>query len=186
MSDNHLPIEGAGREELKTLYSWTLEDAMQAQEEWAKGEHSPEARGPIFRWSDAQWLKKAGEYFLETGDKAAILEALSICSLSDLPIPKWCAKAYLKAYRSVRQYRAKSWDDAFGRPHPKNTKIGAKRDEREKEFILYDRVEEMKKKNPKTDKKTILERTGKELCIGEKLAEKYYYQVRARIKKILG
>lgn len=201
--DDHLPIEGAGREELKMFYTWTVEDAMRAQAIWERtgqlaltadsewtaevdlteDEDSSVAKGPLFRWDDALRLKTLGDKFMETGDKAAILEALAVCALSDLPIPKWCSMAYLNAYRSVRQYRAKSWDDAFGKPHPKNAKIEQRRDKREKSIPVYRRAEEMKLKNPKESWEKIYKKVGAEFGIGLKLTEKYHLEIRAQLRK---
>lgn len=205
MKEDYLPVEGAGREELKMFYAWSIEDAIRAQGEWEKTdrqavaagdsewtaqvglgeEENPSvAKGPLFRWDDAQWLKTLGDHFMATGDKDAILKALAVCALNDLPIPRWCSIAYLKAYRNVRQYRAKSWDDAFGQPHPKNAKIENRRDKREKEFLVYDRVREIKRESPNTPiDRNLFEDVGKEFCISGGLADQYYCGVVARLKK---
>ncbi len=43
--------------------------------------------------------------------------------------------SFLAAYRKVRQYKAKSWDDVFGNPHPKGAHLGARRQKRKKSRV---------------------------------------------------
>jgi hypothetical protein len=97
--------------------------------------------------------------------------------LNDLPIPAWLTLAYLQAFRDIYQYRAKSWDDVFGKPHPKGTHLDAKRQEWEKSILVYHRVKEILRNEPGTPIDGYLfERVGREFGIGGKtLTEKYYY-----------
>jgi len=175
---DHLPIEGPGRDDMMQLYSWTHDDAWQAQEEWEK-RYGPNiaGRGPFFRWIGATELKTIYEKY-RTGNCSAIMEALSICSLNSLPIPQWCEKAFLVSYRKVKFYKAKSWDDVFGRPHPKGMHVEAKRQELEKSYLIYRRIEQIKKEEPHTAiDGALFERVGKEFGVGGKtLTEGYYYR----------
>ena len=181
-----LPKEGAGRDELRRLYSWILEEALEAQRQWDKEEHAGEFEaGPLHRWLAAQELKDWYEAHRK-GHKGAILEAFYLCSLRSLPIPKWCSLAYLEAYRKVRHYKARSWDDVFGRPHPKNTKIEAKADERKKSVAVYNRILEMLQKEPETAiDDGLFEKVGKEFGLCKTLANRYYYKWKNRWKNKL-
>lgn len=180
----HLPIEGPGRDDMRQLYSWTFEDAWKAHEEW-EIKYGPNivGRGPFFRWVGAQELKELYDLY-QTKKNGAILEALHICSLNSLPIPRWCEMAYLAAYRKVRQYKAKSWDDVFGRPHPKNMKIDAKRDEREKGFKIYHHAKKALENDPSIAvDRSFFGKIGKDFGVGDSLAEKYYYEWKKRLNK---
>jgi len=86
--------------------------------------------------------------------------------------------AFLSSYRQVRHYRAKSWDDVFGQPHPKGIHLKTKRQEREKPHSVYRIIEQIKKEDPSTAiDGALFERVGKELGIGGKtLTENYYYK----------
>lgn len=195
----HLPNEGPGCDDLKQLYAWNFDDAVKAQDEWEA--KNTRGRGPLFRWIDAQHLKELyNEY--KAGNSAAIIEALYSCSMNSLPIPRWCEMAYITAYRKVRQYKAKSWDDVFGMPHPKGVHLDRKRLEWEKSLGVYLRIknindlnlfgnkeQEMEKGNPVRDHngrikwynpsaigENLFERVGKEFNIGKTLAEEYYYK----------
>jgi hypothetical protein len=178
----HLPIEGPGRDDMMQLYAWTFEEAWSAQEEREEryGPNLP-GRGPFFRWEGAQELKELHELY-KNGKRQMIIEALFVCALNSLPLPRWCEMAFLKSYREVRQYKAKSWDDVFGRPHPKKAHLGAKRQEREKSYLVYNRIRQIKKNDPSVAIDGHLFKTvGAELGIGGKtLTEEYYYKEKNR------
>lgn len=190
---DHLPIEGPGRDDLMQLYAWSFEDAMRVQAQWEKEHGAPfdehidgllrgkilqrTGRGPLFRWLGAQELKELYDLY-QAGNLQTITEALFVCSQNSLPIPYWCEIAYSAAYRKVRQYKAKSWDDVFERPHPKGTHLGTKRQEREKGISVYMRVKQIKEDDPSVAiDGWLFERVGKEFGIGGKtLTEEYYYK----------
>jgi len=178
---DHLPIEGQGRDEMKQLYSWDFEAALAEQEKW-KNEHTP-GRGPFFRWVGAQELKELYDNY-KGGNEKALTEALYTCSMNSLPLPRWCEMAFLSAYRKVRHYKEKSWDDVFGRPHPKHTHLEAKREEREKSFRVYLRINEIKQENPDTPiDGHLFETVGLEFGIGGKTkTEEWYYKYKNRLK----
>lgn len=173
----HLPTEGQGRDEMIKFYSWSFEDAWAAQEAWQGVDTHIKGRGPFFRWIGAGELQGLYEIYRK-GNKAAVIEALYVCSLNSLPIPRWCEMAYLSAYRKIKHYKAKSWDDVFGRPHPKGTHLETKKQEREFAFKVYNRIEQIKRDDPSTPIDGYLfERIGREFGIGGKtLTEGYYYK----------
>ncbi len=120
---------------------------MKAQKEWEnKCGSNIQGRGPLYRWTGAQELKELYDIY-RTRKVQAILEALFVCSLNSLPIPRWCEYAFLSAYRKVRQYKAKSWDDVFGRPHRKGIHLDRKRMEREKSLLVFNRIREVNQGN---------------------------------------
>jgi hypothetical protein len=179
-----LPKEGQGRDEMKKFYSWNFDDAWQAHEKMIKKSSEQISKGPFFRWLGAQELKDIYKIYRTEKNAALITEAIFTCSLNSLPIPCWCEMAYLDAYRKVRQYKARSWDDVFGQPHPKNVKLGAKADERKKSLLIFRRVKEILYINPsKAIDRSLFGEVGKEFGVGDSLAEKYYYQWNKRLNK---
>ena len=206
---NHLPIEGPGKKDLMQLYSWDFDDAQQAEKDWInKYGSNVVGRGPLFRWIGAQELKELYNAY-KSGEPAAIIEALYVCTLNSLPIPRWCEMAYLAAYRKVRQYKAKSWDDVFGQPHPKGVHLDRKQMEREKSFSVYRRIKEVndgnlfgnkekelvdgnqvrhsngriKWHNPSAIGEELFKRVGKEFNVGKTLAEEYFYKWKNKLEK---
>lgn len=136
----------------------------------------------MLREITGQYLLELEQAYNDTGDGALILEAIYLCSLRDLPLPGWVQKAYLSAYRKVRQYEAGSWDEIFGKPHPKGTHLEAKRERWEKQERVYFRVKEILRNEPKTPiDAALFERVGRELGIGSKTkTEQIYYEMKKR------
>jgi hypothetical protein len=185
IQEDYLPIEGAGREEFITFYSWSIDDALKAHEEWAKTNHHEAARGPFYRWVDALDLLELAEAFKKSGDNRILLQAISICALNDFVIPKWCSLPYLKAFRDVWHYRVKSWDDSFGQPLPKGSQISARSQKRAKRFGVYNRINDIKKKDPDTPiDRGLFEIVGREFCICGSLADEYYYSVKRQLSAL--
>jgi hypothetical protein len=67
-------------------------------------------------------LKNLGKAFA-AGDRMALFAAIRVCSNHDLPLPRWASAAYISAYDRVLNCELASWDDAFGRPYPKNVQL---------------------------------------------------------------
>ncbi|MFA7423552.1 MAG: hypothetical protein WCZ16_00710 [Desulfosarcinaceae bacterium] len=175
--DRFLPAEGAGREELRQLYNWTVEEAIEAQEEWRKADLGRFAVGPLFRWVAAQELLKIGQLYEKEKNPAFILRALFLCSFRSLPIPEWCEHAFVTSVRKVTRYKAKSWDDVFGKPHPKSTNLFAKRQRLEKAPLVYDRIRKIKRESPETPIDGFLfEKVGREFGIGGKTTTEEFYK----------
>jgi hypothetical protein len=168
--DEMLPV-GHGRDELLRLYKWTFADATRAQDE------ADETVGPYYhveRWMAAQDLRKAHAYYKD-GHKQAVIEALSFCLLYSLPIPAWCKYAFLEACDQVSNYEHKSWDDVFGRPHPKRTRLDSQRKMDDLGGRIYFRVQRMKTENPQTPiGRLLFEELEEEFGLKGGTAEKYY------------
>lgn len=155
---------------VEDLLKLTLEEALAMPQ----GHHH---RSVIARWTGAQSLVELEKAHNETQNPAIILEAIYHCTLNDFAIPEWCALAYLNAYRKVTHFKAKSWDDVFGRPHPKGTHLDARREELVQGHEVYRRINEIKAAEPETPiDEYLFERVGRELAIGgkTKVAKIYY------------
>lgn len=72
----------------------------------------------------------------EDGNKAAILKALHQCFLMNAPVPQWLRRAFLDTYEAVAGFRFVSWDQAFGRPHPKRTRPKARKQYRDLRYPI--------------------------------------------------
>lgn len=176
--------EGLERVDLKKLYAWDLDEALKAQDEYESlcGPDINEV-GPYFRWLASIKAEELYEVF-QSGDNSAILEAINICSSHSLLLPRWCQAAFGSAYGKVRGFEAKSWDDVFGRPHPKNVKIGAKYDEIRKGLPLYCRIIKIKRSDPtQAIDRLFFEAIGKEFGISGSLADRYYYTWKHKLER---
>lgn len=170
--------------DFEELSSMSIEDALWAQKNWKPKDKYD--RMPIARWEGAQNLKVLEKIYSESENLAAILEAVYYCALNDFTMPKWCALSYIKAFREVKDFRAKSWDDVFGLPHPKGRHLHAKRQKREKAFVVFNMISEIKQKNPdEAIDGALFEKVGRQLAIGGKtLVEEYYYSAKKIIEDI--
>jgi hypothetical protein len=183
IKDSYLPRIGSeGREELEMFFSWTFEDAYNAWKKWPhKDNASHGQRDPLTRWIDAHDLLSLAATYESTKENGIVLEAIFTCAMNGFAIPVWCAQAYIDAVRKVRHYRAKSWDDVFGKPHPQGTQLEAKKSELYKSPAVYNRVTEIKQRNPETPiDRSLFEKIGKEFGLSGSLAERYYYKIKKR------
>lgn len=70
-------------------------------------------------WPNAEHALEHERTRAEAGDKRAVLRAIYICSIYNMPMPDWTRRAFLAAYNAILNVDAKSWDDVFGRAFPK-------------------------------------------------------------------
>ena len=65
----------------------------------------------------------------EAGDMNALLDAVSLCALWKVVLPRWAVKALGDQIHRVNTYRVASWDDIFGKPLKKGQHLNAARKE---------------------------------------------------------
>jgi len=70
-------------------------------------------------WPDAEPALELERAKAEAGDKRAVLRAIYICSIYNMPMPDWTRRAFRTAYDAILYVEAKSWDEVFGRAFPK-------------------------------------------------------------------
>ena len=139
-------------------------------------------------WLEANRLKEAELSYGKSKDGDIILYAIFICLYNDFIVPEWCREAYVGAYWKIRSFKAGSWDDVFGRPHPKGTHLGAKRELHEKRYRVYWRIREILESEPCTPiDGHLFERVGREFGIGgkTKIAD-IYYKIKREIEDFSG
>jgi hypothetical protein len=116
---------------------------------------------------------------IESGRKELILKVMHHCLLMNRPLPDWLRWAFIKAYQSAYPYKRKSWDDIFGKPHPKGVHLEAKQKHFELRFPIWLRVQELARSGKKIDKR-LFEKVGKELGISGTTASEIYYEKESR------
>lgn len=190
----HLPTEGqdcknfteAEKKELKEynelMYACLIQkiyaENWGAQQRWESTHRgSRYLEGPLYQRIARINLEGLYDSY-QTGDKQALLEAMYLCMMHAIPLPLWCEKAFSSACKKVCTYKAKSWDDVFGRPHPKGTHLATKREEREKCLLVCNRIRQIQKENPSIPiDGQLFETVGKEFGIGGKTkTEGWYYK----------
>jgi hypothetical protein len=163
---------------------WTWEEA------WAANQLALE-ENPSRSWADptlphAQWFAlqqldvchknyEADPYYLMT--------AIRICANHQLPLPHWAANAYIKAYDTVNNARAKSWNSVFGNPFPKGQHLSAIRKKRILSVAVWNEITLIRKMNPETPiDESLFEEVGKKFCLGKTLAREYYYSEKKKFE----
>jgi hypothetical protein len=184
--DELLPsIAGPERDEMARLYSITEDEAVQCEVtgQWPEDIRPSHHRGPLLRWIGVQELRGLKQAHDE-GNAAAIMEALFTCATNSLAMPLWLEMALVRSYFEVRHYREKSWDDVFDRPHPKNIKIEAHRDKREKGIAVYLMVQELRRNDPSLAiDRGLFYDVGQKFGLSDSLAEKLYYETKNQLEK---
>ena len=201
ITEDCLPRKQLIPEDLETLYSWTIGDALRAKKEWKKNKkipplpdspsledlfeisespsESPSSESsdvPLEYFINAQSLKGNAWWFSRIGDKTVILESIAICARWGFPLPEWLAREFLKAYDDVTDKKLKSWDDAFGQPHPKGKHKGDLKKEYKDGFEVFKRVKEIVKTEGWPIDEHLFKRVGEELGVGGKtITAKFYY-----------
>ena len=133
-----------------------------------------EARHSAFRRVDPEGrLSKLEEAFVVYGIKEAVLPAMFLCVLNDLPLPEWLKKGFGLQYLRGMHGRLKSWNDAWGRPKTKAEYVRAFR-QRFKSAEAWDYVMEASSRGqPINDE--LFERIGRERGLGGREITKQLY-----------
>jgi hypothetical protein len=120
-----------------------------------------------------EYLEIAKQKF-EEGNKTVLLMAMHQCLLMKKPLPEWLRLAFIRAYQSATAFEIRSWDEAFGAPHPKGTHVEAKKQQAELRYPIALRV--ALRASGETVDKGLFEIIGSELGIGGTTASDIYYK----------
>jgi hypothetical protein len=160
------------RQKFVALPDWTPREAQEAQQKYIKAGGDPKSRNqPIYEWHTARHLLELRARF-EAGDKGVILRAVAECARMDKVMPEWLVQAFLTAWRDVIHYKAKSWDEVFGRAHPKGMNLRAARKKWTLKYAVQNAVNEESKKGRSINDELFAE-IGKRFNIGVTLAKEY-------------
>lgn len=166
-----------------------MTDSLRPEADWPKErviaatmEHkrlypdAPWRTRPHAIWRALQTVEHARRDY-EAGDPLALLGAVTICGEYGLLIPEWAAEALSSAFYRVEQFEAKSWDEAFGAPHPKGKHLDRARKSREKGPAIYARIMDIvhdENPTPPIDD-ALFERVGKEFGLSRSKANNLFY-----------
>jgi len=107
-----------------------------------EAEGKPSQTGPLFVAYAITRLEAERKNY-EGGEKMALLAAIRICALHELPLPDWTAKAFIQRYGEVLNCRTGSWDEAFGQPYP-GKHVPDLRQRRELRVMVPMRIKELR------------------------------------------
>jgi len=160
------------RQKFVALPDWTPREAQEAQQRYLQAGGDPKSRNqPIYEWFTARELLELRARF-ESGDKGALLRAVAECARMDKVMPEWLAVGFREAWLSVIHYEAKSWDEAFGRAHPKGMNLRAARKKWRLKYAVQNKVRELSDQGRAINDELFAE-VGKLFNIGVTLAKEY-------------
>lgn len=162
---------------------WTLEEAWAANQavlEENPGKPGSDPTLPFAQWAALHWLDDCRKNYEE--DRYQLMTAIRICANHNLPLPDWAADAFIKAYDTVNNARAKSWNTVFGNPYPKGTHLSALRKRRMKKFAVWNEITLILKTEPDIPvDEYLFETVGKKFGLGKTLASEYYYAAKQQL-----
>jgi hypothetical protein len=156
---------------------WSFDKVMMEHEQaMACGRSGPTM--PLFQWSALHDLDRLEARF-EAGDGFALLHAIRKCANHDLVMPHWVAQNYINRFDRVLHCKLASWDEAFGRPHPKGKHISDMRQRTELRLAVYLRIREIRQ----ADKSIAIDNNlfasvAADLGIKRSLCSELYYQAK--------
>lgn len=127
--------------------------------------------------------------FEKLGDKMAILSAIDVCAVNNIPLPTWLANAFAKKFCDVKAFKYSSWEEAFDPPHPKKGKRGAgpkvkaRQAHKELEIPVWLKIRELRGRGVKTTDNEIFKQAAKELKAAAGV-KKTSYLTPAAVKRV--
>lgn len=87
------------------------------------------------------------------GNKGALLEAVRVCLINDVPVPRWAVRAFSRAWWQTKMGPPlhKSWDEVFGRPHAKGEHLDRKMQARKFTWLVYGAMLDLRARHPRKD-----------------------------------
>ena len=179
---DYLPWKKDFNYDLEALYNMPEEQAQEEHKKWKAAQHKKTTvhqknsrldyyksidPGPLSAWYNAHYLRAIGELFEIGGERNKLLEALFICVTYGFALPKWLEIAFAEAYMDVSFKAAISWDEVFGKPHPKGTRATDEREKLFDAFLVWKGVIEMQEEGHSVDE-GLFSKLGRELGIGGK------------------
>lgn len=127
-------------------------------------------RGAVWQWSGAQELTGRREFYERNP-----LGGMAVCATHDLVAPDWLARAYLRGFDAVAGCRVRSWDEAFGTPHPKGANLAAQRRSRINRVEAVNAFDDLLQRDPgRPVDKALWEEIGRSIGEGATRAEELY------------
>lgn len=131
---------------------------------------------------EAKWRLCEEREAYESGERIALLGAINICAVHDLPLPEWAARAYLEGYRLALSGKVGSWDDAFGKPFP-GEKWTLRAHRRKTSWPVIHRIEELSN-NGEGIGTDLFHKVGKEFGVCKTNVDTLWSSYRNSVKEI--
>ena len=158
---------------------WTIEQVMEAHER-AEADGCEGRLLPLFRWIALGQIARLEKEFV-AGSGFALMQAIRLCANHDLILPPWVADGFIRGFDKALNYRVRTWDEAFGSPHPKGTNLFSARQRKAKRGRVFSRVTEILAADPKraVDDGLFAEVGAQpDIALSKTVCNELYYEVR--------
>lgn len=116
-----------------------------------------------------------------SGDPNVLLDAITICSLHKVAVPKWVVDGLAKEIHRVNTYQVASWDDVFKKPLKKGEHLNAARKNYKLKRAVPVAMWLETKAQPSLE--AAFRATAKKLLTNETAVKEIYYEVKAILDK---
>lgn len=113
----------------------------------------------------------------ENGDKGALLHTLCSCFQTDRMVPEWARQKFVEAMLLNYQYAIRSWDEVFGPPVDKGTRLSDARRRQKLAPLVWHKVCVRHEAGEPLNKE-LFEAVGEELGCGGTLAYELFDETR--------
>ncbi|MHC2373375.1 hypothetical protein ACVIQT_008023 [Bradyrhizobium diazoefficiens] len=112
------------------------------------------------------------------GQRISLFHAINHCARHGLALPGWAAKAFIDGYRKIRDFKAASLDDAFGKPFPKGLHVGRAAFRKKHQLDVYVAIRHLHTKQGRPIDDALFEEVGKRFGIGRTVCKELYADVK--------
>jgi hypothetical protein len=169
---------GAALKRGSIIYS-NFDEAWTATEAALKAGQPDGPHLPIYQWNALEEISGLKVAF-DRGDKVALFAAMKNCAQHGLVMPEWVSRAFLAGYRKVISYRVGSWDEAFGRPHPKGKHLDNLREDREKQVAIAIHIRRLVRSEGRPIDDALFEEVGKKFGMAKTRCNRLYYEAKKK------
>jgi hypothetical protein len=119
----------------------------------------------------------------EGGDKSALLQAIFFAGMYRCPLPDWLADAFKAAYEHVKRGGARSWDDAFGNPHPVGKHLESIKHEAWR-YQIWGTVRDLHECEKLAIDTELFERVGELIGLSAAVVKSQYYEAKHALERV--
>jgi hypothetical protein len=109
------------------------------------------------------------------------MEAVAWCLRFNQPVPPWARDGFIAAVNRVSSLDAASWDQAFGKPFPRGSKVDTLRAKSERKLEVWAKVLTLRRRRPRP--KDIFELVRIELGVSRATVKREFEEVKKAVSR---
>jgi len=156
---------------------WRVSDPAEVAAHIGSSNHGP--TGPFDQWQAAQEVTRWREACMREDGGRQIMRCVALCAIHALALPPWLRDAFVQRHNLVSDAYVATWDEAFGRPWPKRTRMAIVRRRRVLKQRVHAAVWTLIRLHPKRSvNRSLFEEVGRrrEIARSGSEVESLYYE----------